>query len=79
MAVRPFYIDANIEGRKTNLAGGTARKDGQHSISIHQRDEGAITTPFRIEQSSFFEDGVHKLKTAVYYQGSLLKEHITNY
>ena len=79
MAVRPFYIDAHIEGRKTNLAGGTARKDGQHSVSIHQRDQGAITTPFKIEQSSFSEDGVHKLVTRVYYLGELLKEHITDY
>lgn len=77
--VRPFYIDAYIEGRKTRLAGGTARKDGQHNISIYQRDEGCITEPFKIEQSSFYEDGVHKLSTKVFYQGSLLKEHITNY
>lgn len=79
MAVRPFYIDANIEGRKTNLAGGTRRSDGSHNISIYQRDEGSITTPFKIEQSSYIEDGVHKLVTRVYYKGSLLKEHITNY
>jgi hypothetical protein len=79
MAVRPFYIEANIEGRKTNLAGGTARKDGQHNIAIHQRDRGEITTPFKIEQSSFIEDGVHKLSTRVYYQGDLIKEHITDY
>ena len=79
MAVRPFYIDANIEGRRTNLAGGTAKKDGQQSISIKQRDKGDITTPFKIEQSSFYEDGVHKLVTRVYYLGDLLKEHITDY
>lgn len=79
MAVRPFYIEANIEGRKTQLAGGTARKDGQHNIAIHQRANGNITTPFKIEQSSFYEDGVHKLSTRVYYYGELLKEHITDY
>lgn len=38
MAVRPFYIEADIEGRKTPLAGGTARKNGEHHISIHQRE-----------------------------------------
>lgn len=79
MAVRPFYIEANIEGRKTNLAGGTARKDGTHQISIHQRDQGAITTPFKISQYTENHDGVLKLITRVYYQGDLLKEHITNY
>ena len=77
--VRPFYINADIEGRKTDLAGGTRRRDGRHSIAIYQRDEGSITTPFKIEQFSINEDGVHKLVTEVYYQGELIKEHITNY
>lgn len=79
MAVRPFYINASIDGRKTDLAGGTARKDGSHHISIYQRDQGAITTPFKIEQYSEDHDGVQKLVTRVYYQGDLLKEHITDY
>ena len=79
MAVRPFYIKAFAEGRKTPIEGGTRKKDGIHSISIHQRDNGEITTPFKIEQSSFEEDGVHKLVTRVYYLGELLQEHITDY
>ena len=79
MAVRPFYINAVIDGRKTDLAGGTKRSDGTHHISIYQRDQGAITTPFTIEQYTEDHDGVRKCITRVYYQGNLLKEHITNY
>lgn len=81
MSVRPFYIEASIDGRKTDLAGGTKRKDGRHSIAIHQRDEGCITTPFKIEQYSMIntETGTHHLYTDVYYKGDLIKTHITNY
>ena len=79
MAVRPFYIDAHIEGRRTNLAGGTARKDGEQTIDIKQRDRGEITTPFKIRQYSAEVDGVHKLVTDVYYLGELIKSHITDY
>lgn len=79
MAVRPFYIEADIEGRKTPLAGGTKRSDGTHDISIYQRNQGAITTPFKIRQYTDTIDGVLKCVTKVYYQGELLKEHITDY
>lgn len=48
MSVRPFYISADIEGRKTELTGGPRRKDGYMNIEITQRDEGAITTAFTI-------------------------------
>lgn len=68
MAVKPFYIDARIEGRKTHLAGGTKRKDGEHTIDIYQRDNGDITTPFKIRQYTSEIEGVHKLVTDVYYQ-----------
>lgn len=79
MAVRPFYIDAEISGRKTNLAGGTARKDGDHTIHIYQRSDGSITEPFRIRQYSIEIDGVHKLVTDVYHNGEQIAKHITNY
>lgn len=34
MAVRPFYINADIEGRQTYLEGGPRRKDGNMFIDI---------------------------------------------
>lgn len=77
--VYPFYIETVAEGRRTPIAGGTRRKDGTMNTKVYQRENGNITTPFKIEQSSFEEEGVRKLVTRVYYQGELIKEHITNY
>lgn len=79
MSVYPFYVETFAEGRKTPIAGGTKKKDGVMSTTVYQRERGAITTPFKIEQSSFIEDGVRRLVTKVYFQGELLKEHITDY
>lgn len=48
MAVRNFYIEADIDGRQTILSGGPARKDGGMRITITQRDDGAIRRAFTI-------------------------------
>lgn len=45
MSVRPFYVEADIEGRQTMLGGGPRRSDGDMTVYIHQRDEGSITSP----------------------------------
>jgi hypothetical protein len=42
MAVRNFYLEADVEGRKTKLRGGPARKDGSMTVTLTQRDEGSI-------------------------------------
>lgn len=79
MAVYPFYISTDAEGRRTPIAGGTRNKDGTMHTTMYQRDNGAITTPFKINQYTEERDGVLKCITRVYYQGELLKEHITDY
>lgn len=48
MAVRNFWIEADIDGRQTNAAGGPVRKDGGMDVTIYQRDDGAIKTAVRI-------------------------------
>lgn len=48
MAVRNFWIEANIDGRQTELKGGPMRKDGGMQIRIYQRDHGAIEKTVRI-------------------------------
>jgi len=48
MAVRNFWIDADIDGRETMLSGGPRSKDGGMKIKIRQRDDGGITTAFTI-------------------------------
>lgn len=49
MAVRNFYINANIDGRQTNLTGGPANKDGGFDLLITQRDNGSIIDAAKIE------------------------------
>lgn len=48
MAVRNFYVEADIDGRETRLAGGPARKDGGMNIVVTQRDGGDIVRAFSI-------------------------------
>lgn len=40
MSVRPFYISADIEGRKTMLTGGPQKSDGYMHVEITQRNRG---------------------------------------
>lgn len=80
MAVRPFYIESRIEGRKYPLNGGPKRKEGVMNTDIMQRDKGDIKHPFHISQySTFDEDGKQYLHTDIYFNGELLKEHVTEY
>lgn len=54
MAVRNFWIEADIDGRKTTLAGGPKGKDGNMHITIYQRSEGGIVEAVNINCISFF-------------------------
>lgn len=49
MAVRNFYIDARIDGRKTALAGGPAGKTGGMEVFVTQRSNGDITRAVTIK------------------------------
>ena len=62
MAVRNFYVDAHIDGRATSLAGGPRNKEGEMTVRIYQRDDGAITEALMIDCEE--RDGV--LTTKVY-------------
>ena len=85
MAVYPFYIETQAEGRNTPIAGGTRRKDGSMTTTIYQRENGAITTQFEVRQFTETrkdvtgEVDVLVCVTRVYYEGQLLKEHVTQY
>ena len=48
MAVRNFYVDANIDGRQTMLGGGPRAKDGEMTVCIYQRVDGGISDPVKI-------------------------------
>lgn len=68
MAVRNFYVEANIDGRQTTLGGGPASKTGEMTVRLYQRDDGAITDALLIECKE--RDGV--LVTEVYDKNHLL-------
>ena len=48
MAVRNFWIEVEIDGRKTKLTGGPTGKNGGMVIVLYQRQEGKIIQPIRI-------------------------------
>ena len=80
MAVRPFYIEANIEGRATRLGGGPRRKDGYMNVELTQRSEGAIKTALTIECGTIEVDGEEVLCTSVYdNKGDLVYEYYSKY
>lgn len=79
MRVRPFWIEAKISGRQTELKGGTSSKVGNHEILISQRNEGEIETPFTVLQYTQEIDGKLCCITKVFYFEELIKEHITEY
>ena len=43
MAVRNFWIEAHVDGRRTKLQGGPRGKDGGLYMRIYQRKEGGIS------------------------------------
>jgi hypothetical protein len=44
MAVRNFWIEAQIDGRKTDLSEGPQGKDGGFALTVYQRSNGGIVT-----------------------------------
>lgn len=54
MAVRNFYVEANIDGRKTPLGGGPVSKTGEMIVRLYQRNEGALTDAILIECEEHF-------------------------
>lgn len=52
MAVRPFYVSGQVDGRSTRVSAGPRRLDGGMSLVITQCDNGSIVDAFRIESRS---------------------------
>ena len=49
MAVRNFWVEVEIDGRKTKLEGGPKPKEGGLKIRLYQRDYGEVTLAGYIE------------------------------
>lgn len=59
--VRNFWIEVEIDGRTTKLAGGPRSKDGGFTLRIKQRSKGDIITPVHIEGKA----DIRQLRTIV--------------
>ena len=72
--VRNFYIQGNIDGRKTKLSGGSSSKDGGMILNLTQRNNGCIEKCASIECVA---DG-DELKTIIYDKdGKAIFENVT--
>ena len=60
MAVRNFWVRADIDGRVTPLAGGPRAKDGGFSLDIYQRVDGLPQRVISIEGRAY-DDGTLSL------------------
>ena len=80
MAVRPFYMEANVDGRTSQLSGGPKSKSGGMDVTIYQRDNGDISKVFRIESNSTMRDGKLILVTSVFdKKGNIVAQEETEY
>ncbi len=50
--VRNFWIEANVDGRKSKLAGGPRSKRGGFSLTVYQRSQGKITRALIVDASA---------------------------
>lgn len=73
MAIRNFYLKADIEGKETKLTGGPRGKNGGMSVVITQRNKNGIEEAVRIE--CFEVDG--ELYTGVYMNNELIGRYKT--
>ena len=73
MALRNFWIEASIDGRRTDLEGGPRAKDGGMGVTIYQRDNGSKVTSATV---SCYETG-GELVTAVCIGGEFVGEFRT--
>ena len=85
MAVFPFYVEVKSSTRSTSATCGCRAKEGDMTTHIYQRDEGAITTPYKVYQYSDIIDGVLHLITEIKYKNpetdkyEVIHQHITKY
>lgn len=72
--VRNFYIKGTVDGRKTQISGGSSRKDGGMELLLTQMDEGSIKECVSIKCSA---DG-HSLRTVIYdNEGRIIYDYET--
>lgn len=64
MAIRNFYMNANVDGRVSRLTGGPRNKEGGMSIIVTQRENKTIKNAVRV--CCDFDPYKNKLVTTIY-------------
>jgi len=49
MAMRNFWIEGRVDGRKSEISGGPQSKDGGFSLVVYMRDEGTSKAAVKVE------------------------------
>ena len=73
MAVRNFYVEANVDGRDTTLSGGPKSKTGGMRVKIFQRSNGEIEEALTIR----CVENNGQLQTFVYEGDKCILTHTT--
>ena len=73
MAVRNFWVEASIEGYKTQLKGGPRGKEQGMMVRLYQRNRGEIETAISVICSA----NGNELVTHVYVDGVFMGEYKT--
>ena len=73
MAVRNFYVEADVDGRATTLGAGPSSKTGGMRVKIFQRNNGEIEEALTIKCVE--HNG--QLRTLVYEGDKCILTHIT--
>ena len=80
MAIRPFYMNAEIDGRSSSLSGGPKSKSGGQDITIYQRDNGSVITAFRVVSFSRMDGNRLVLTTQVLDKNNkVVAQEVTDY
>lgn len=58
MATRNWWISGDIDGRKTEMAGGPQAKDGGFTLTIFQRVSGSSVLAVKIEGRANSQGGL---------------------
>ena len=70
MATRNFWVNAEIDGRETPLAGGPRSKDGGMDVLLTVREDGGISEAVRIV---CWSDGAKNI-VRVFFNGEIIAE-----
>ncbi len=74
MAIRNFWIEANIDGYKTSPSGGPRSKDDGMNIIVYQREDGRIKKAIEISCLAFNGE----LQSTVYIDGKKVGSYVSN-